>query len=95
MIHAALLFAVLAPVVVVLLVVFAFALGNAAARGDEQQEFDAHRSRVGLSEEDMTLCQSRQWARRAVMAGACGLTPDLSSKRGRGADTPDRTTKEG
>jgi hypothetical protein len=93
MIHAALFFMFAAPIVVLGLVLFAIALCKEAARGDEQREFDAqHRSRVGLSENDVVLCQSRQRSRRGltVMAGACGLTSDLSSKRGRGADTPDR-----
>jgi hypothetical protein len=89
MIHAALLFAFLTPFVAVALIVLVLALCKASAQGDGHP--------AGLSESDVALCQGRQRPRRGVtvMAGACGLTPDLSSKRGRGADTPDRTTKEG
>lgn len=84
MVTAGLLFAAVIPAAAVAgLVWLAIALCKAARRGDER-----------LSERDVSLCQGRQRPRRdlTVMAGACGLTSDLSSKRGRGADTPDRTT---
>lgn len=86
MVTAGLFFAFLIPVAVVVTpIVLAVALCKAARRGDERGGFDAqHRSRVGLSEQDVSLCQSRQRSRRVtVMAGACG------------AETPDHTSGEG
>jgi hypothetical protein len=89
--------AVILVAVVVGLIVLVVALCKAACRGDGQEDCDPqHRSRVGLSEGDVSLCQSRQRPHLGVtvMAGACGLTPDLSSKRGRGVEMSDRTTGE-
>jgi hypothetical protein len=90
-VYAALFFAFLIPVFGVVGVIWlAVALCKAACRGDEREGFDAqYRARIGLSEEDVVLCQGRQRSRRGltVMAGACGLTSDVSNKRCRDADT--------
>lgn len=90
MIHGALFFAFAAPVVLIGLVLFAIALCKA---GDE--EFDAqHRSQVGLSENDVSLCQSRQRSRRlTVMAGAASER-SYSKRASAGETAPPMTGKE-
>lgn len=89
-IHAGLAFAAVIPVALIVgSLWFAVSLCKAARRGDKR--FDAQcRSRVG--EPGAGYVVGYAPACHARVHGDEVLAHKLSSKRGRGADTPDRTT---